>query len=171
MIAIMMGVTGTGKTTIAHLLAERTGWEFAEGDDYHSEANKEKMRAGVPLTDSDRAPWLDVLHSVLLGWADAGKSGVLTCSALKESYRRTLTDGLPKDSWHFVLLEAPKQVLADRLEHRTGHFMNPALLDSQLATLEIPDDAVDVSVVGTPEQSVDLIVKKLGVTQKPVNAG
>ncbi len=165
MIAILMGVTGTGKTTIAHALVERTGWEFAEGDDYHTEANKEKMRAGVPLTDGDRAPWLDVLHGVLAGWVATGKSGVLTCSALKESYRKVLTDGLPAGCWHFVLLEAPKQVLADRLEHRTGHFMNPALLDSQLATLEIPDDAVDVSVVGTPEQSVDQIVEKLGLAQ------
>ncbi len=171
MIAILMGVTGTGKTTIAHGLVERTGWEFAEGDDYHTEANKEKMRAGVPLTDGDRAPWLEVLHGILAGWDAAGKSGVMTCSALKESYRKTLTDGLPAGSWHFVLLEAPKKVLADRLEHRTGHFMNPALLDSQLATLEIPDDALDVSVVGTPEQSVEQIMEKLGLAQKPANAG
>ena len=166
MIAILMGVTGTGKTTIAHGLVDRTGWEFAEGDDYHSEANKAKMRAGVPLTDGDRAPWLQALHGVLAGWVQDGKNGVMTCSALKESYRKTLTEGLPQGAVRFVLLEAPKQVLVDRLEHRTGHFMNPALLDSQLATLELPEDAVDVSVVGTATQSVEQIVKKLGVAVK-----
>ena len=166
MIAILMGVTGTGKSTIMHALVDRTGWEFAEGDDYHSEANKAKMRAGVPLTDGDRVPWLDALHGVLMGWAQAGKNGVMTCSALKESYRKTLTQDLPDGLVHFVLLEAPKQVLGERLEHRTGHFMNPVLLDSQLATLEPPEDAIDVSVVGTPAQSVDQIVEKLGVAVK-----
>ncbi len=166
MIAILMGVTGTGKTTIAHELVERTGWEFAEGDDYHSEANVAKMKAGVPLTDGDREPWLEALHGVLAGWVQTGKSGVMTCSALKQSYRDTLTEGLPKGEVHFVLLEAPKQVLVDRLEHRTGHFMNPVLLDSQLATLEIPEDAVDVSVVGTPEHSTEQIVEKLGIAAK-----
>ncbi len=164
MIAIMMGVTGTGKSTIAQKLAERMGWEFAEGDDYHSEGNKAKMRAGVPLTDGDRAPWLAALHTVILGWVRAGKNGVMTCSALKQSYRDTLRADLPPDTMRFILLEAPKQVLVDRLEHRTGHFMNPALLDSQLATLEIPEDAIDISVVGTPDQSVEQIVEKLGVT-------
>ena len=161
-----MGVTGTGKTTIAHGLVDRTGWEFAEGDNYHSEANIAKMKAGVPLTDRDREPWLEALHGVLAGWVQAGKNGVMTCSALKESYRKTLTEGLPDGAVRFVLLEAPKQVLVDRLEHRTGHFMNPALLDSQLATLELPENALDVSVVGTPAQSVDQIVEKLGVAVK-----
>ena len=166
MIAILMGVTGTGKTTIARGLAARTGWEFAEGDDYHSEANKAKMRAGIPLTDGDREPWLQALHEILLGWAKAGKNGVMTCSALKESYRKTLSADIPEGVIRFVLLEAPKQVLAERLERRTGHFMNPALLDSQLATLELPENAVDVSVVGTPAQSVDQIMEKLGLAVK-----
>ncbi len=167
MIAILMGVTGTGKSTLAHELVHRTGWEFAEGDDYHTEANKEKMKAGVPLTDGDRAPWLEVLHGILAGWVEAGKNGVMTCSALKESYRDALTEGLPPEAVHFVLLEAPKEVLEDRLSHRTGHFMNPALLNSQLATLEIPKDAIDISVTQTTAVSVQEILDKLGVPAKP----
>ncbi len=156
-----MGVTGTGKSTVAKALVERTGWEFAEGDDYHSEANKAKMKAGIPLTDTDRGPWLEALHRVLAGWVAAGKSGAMTCSALKEAYRKTLAGGLPPDVVHFVLLEAPKAVLVDRLEHRTGHFMNPALLDSQLATLEVPKDAMHISVCGSPGEAVDAILAQL----------
>ena len=162
MIAILMGVTGTGKTTVANELVKKTGWEFAEGDDYHSEANKAKMRAGVPLSDTDRAPWLDALHQVLAGWAAAGKSGVMTCSALKETYRRTLTADMPAGAVCFVLLEAPKQVLVERLEHRTGHFMNPGLLDSQLATLEVPEHALHISVAGTAVEAANEILQKLG---------
>ncbi len=166
MIAILMGVTGTGKTTIAHELVKLTGWEFAEGDDYHSEANKDKMRAGVPLSDTDRAPWLQVLHQVIADWVAAGKNGVMTCSALKQSYRDTLSGDLPAGTVHFVLLEAPKQVLQGRLEHRSGHFMNPALLDSQLATLEIPADAVHIVVTETAPEAAAEIVRKLDVPVK-----
>ena len=166
MIAVLMGVTGTGKTTVAKELVRRTGWEFAEGDDYHSAANKQKMHAGIPLTDSDRGPWLETLHQVLAGWMEAGQSGVMTCSALKAVYRDTLRAGLSPESVHFVLLEAPKEVLHERLEHRTGHYMNPALLDSQLATLEIPGDAIRVCVTGAPAEAADEILRKLGVSVK-----
>src|SRR5271155_6270505 len=105
MIVILMGVTGTGKTTIGTLLSQRTGWPYAEGDDYHSEANKAKMHAGIPLTDEDRAPWLAALHEVLYGWYQEHGSGILACSALKQSYRDTLTDGIPHDAYRFVLLK------------------------------------------------------------------
>ena len=163
MIVIMMGVTGTGKTTVAKELVRETGWQFAEGDDYHSDANKAKMAAGVPLTDDDRAPWLASLHAVLVGWQQAGQSGVMTCSALKEQYRVTLRGGLPDGVVHFVLLEVPRQVLVDRLQHRKGHYMNPALLDSQLATLEMPSDALRVSAVRTPGETALDIRKQLGL--------
>ena len=161
MIAILMGVTGTGKSTVAEALAKLTGWPFAEGDDYHSEANKAKMRAGVPLTDGDREPWLESLHGVLAGWVAAGQSGVMTCSALKRHYRATLCEGLPPDAVRFVLLQAPRQLLQDRLSKRTGHFMNPALLDSQLATLELSEDLIRVSATETPEQAAHEILAKL----------
>jgi gluconokinase len=135
---IVMGVSGSGKSYLASRLAAATGWPFAEGDDYHTEANKARMHAGIPLTDADRAPWLDTLHGVLLAWQRAGTSGILTCSALKAIYRIHLTDGLPEA--RFIWLDPPRSVLAERMAHRPGHFMPPALLDSQLATLEAPVD-------------------------------
>ncbi len=166
MIVILMGVTGTGKTTVAKALALRTGWPFAEGDDYHSEANVVKMKAGIPLTDTDREPWLEALHGVIAGWVKADSNGVMTCSALKESYRQTLVAGFPEDAVHFVLLEGSKTVLERRLERRKGHFMNPALLNSQLATLEKPKDALRVEVTNSPDGEVDTILAGLGVTAK-----
>ena len=166
MIAILMGVTASGKSTIAEALVNRTGWAFAEGDDYHPPANKQKMHAGIPLTDEDRVPWLAALHGVLQGWARENKDGVMTCSALKESYRLTLVDGLPEGAAKFVLLEVPKEELEERLEHRTGHFMSPALLDSQLATLEIPGSALHVRAVGDPGAVVELVLEGLGVAHR-----
>jgi gluconokinase len=164
MIVIVMGVTGTGKTTVAKALTARTGWAFAEGDDFHSEANKAKMHAGNPLTDEDRKPWLETLHGVLTQWAAGGQNGVLTCSALKESYRQILIEGLPTGLAHFVLLEAPEPLLRERLERRPGHFMNPALLDSQFATLEVPREAIHVQATSTPAQAVATILDGLDVT-------
>jgi gluconokinase len=162
-IVVIMGVTATGKSTIAKELVRRTGWEFAEGDDYHSEANRAKMHAGTPLTDEDRKPWLEALHAVLADWSHAGKSGAMTCSALKESYRGILRGDLPQGAVQFVVLEAPKAVLADRLAHRTDHFMNPALLDSQLATLEDPADAIHLDVNRSTEASVQALMQQLGI--------
>lgn len=131
-----MGVSGSGKSHLANQLARVTGWAYAEGDDYHSTLNKEKMHAGIPLTDEDRAPWLDVLHQILLGWQRSGQSGILTCSALKANYREHLAAGLP--NLRFVWLDPPRSVIAERLSHRIGHYMSPTLLDSQLNTLEPP---------------------------------
>jgi gluconokinase len=145
MIAILMGVAGSGKSTIAQALVSLTGWQFAEGDDYHSEANRRKMHSGIPLTDEDRIPWLNSLHDVLTGWHRSGASGVLTCSALKQSYRDLLVKDLPAGSYKFVLLDAPTSVLALRMNSRPGHFMNPGLLQSQLETLEMPADALLVN--------------------------
>jgi gluconokinase len=152
MILILMGVTASGKSTVGQALARLTGWDFAEGDDYHSEANRKKMHSGIPLDDDDRAPWLAALHQVLLGWHQRGENGVLTCSALKQRYRDTLTDGLPAGSYRFVLLEVPELELQQRLRARAGHFMNPALLASQLATLEQPQDALRIPAEGSPDE-------------------
>jgi gluconokinase len=151
MIVIVMGVAGSGKSTIAHALVALAGWQFAEGDDYHSEANRRKMHAGIPLTDEDRIPWLNSLHDVLLDWQRSGNSGVLTCSALKQSYRDILVKDLAPGAYRFVLLEAPVAVLAARMNQRPGHFMNPALLQSQLDTLEMPADALRIDATHAPE--------------------
>jgi gluconokinase len=153
-ILVLMGVTGSGKTTIGRKLAAAEHWAFAEGDDYHSEANKAKMHAGIPLTDADRAPWLTSLHEVLLGWYRSVTSGVLACSALRQSYRDELSEGIPSAELRFVLLEVPKDVLQRRLAERKDHYMSPALLDSQLATLEMPRDAIQVPGDLPPDEVV-----------------
>ena len=162
MIVILMGVAGSGKSTIAHALVALTGWQFAEGDDYHSEANRKKMHAGIPLTDEDRIPWLNSLHNVLAGWQHNGVSGVLTCSALKQSYRDLLSKGLPAESYRFVLLSAPVAVLNARMHNRPSHFMNPDLLQSQLDTLELPADALHIDTTQPPEAVAREILDALG---------
>jgi gluconokinase len=131
-----MGVSGSGKSYLAGRLAQATGWPFAEGDDYHSESNKALMAAGIPLTDAERIPWLDALHQVLLHWRQEHRSGSLACSALKAAYRERLTANL--ENVRFIWLDPPRRVLEERMRSRPGHFMPPALLDSQLATLENP---------------------------------
>jgi gluconokinase len=165
MILIVMGVAGSGKSTIALALVEQTGWKFAEGDDYHSEANRRKMHSGIPLTDEDRIPWLNSLHDVLIGWQRDGVSGILTCSALKQSYRDILAKGLPSGSYRFVLLEAPVAVLAARMHQRPGHFMNPDLLQSQLDALEMPADALHVDATQPPEAVAREILRGLALPE------
>jgi gluconokinase len=163
-ILVLMGVTATGKTTIAQELVKQTGWLFAEGDDYHSKENVAKLHAGIPLTDEDRAPWLQSLHGVLAEWQGKGESGVMTCSALKESYRETLRAGMDAQHFRFVLLEVPEDVLRERLKHRTGHYMNPSLLQSQISTLEEPDDAMKIDANRPQAEVAADILRQLGVS-------
>jgi gluconokinase len=163
MILIVMGVSGSGKTTLAHALAALTKWQFAEGDDYHSAANKTKMHAGIPLTDEDRAPWLASLHALILNWYQREENGILTCSALKQSYRETLIAGLPHDVYRFVLTEAPKEVIAQRMLMRHDHFMPETLLDSQIATLELPADAMHVSAEQLPDVAARQVLKSMKI--------
>lgn len=161
MIAILMGVTASGKSTIAAELVRLTGWKFAEADDYHSAANKAKMHAGIPLNDADRAPWLASLHDVIAEWVRAGQSGIMTCSALKQAYRDALTAGIQDGAYRFVLLDAPLAVLEERIQHRPGHFMNPDLLQSQLDTLEQPRNAIRVETIGPPSEVAQNILNQL----------
>lgn len=169
MIIILMGVSGSGKSTVAQVLTSLTGWQFAEGDAYHCKNNLKKMSAGIPLTDEDRAPWLDQLHTVLQEWHESGQSGILTCSALRQAYRDTLCRGIPEEACRFVILEGTYELFEARLSRRQGHFMNPALLASQLATLENPQEAIRVSVQQSPEEIAREILAQLTPAQVAVS--
>ncbi len=158
LIYVVMGVTGSGKTTIGMGLAERIGAEFIDADDYHPQANRDKMHAGIPLTDEDRWPWLTKLNDILCIHARAGKTCVLACSALKTAYRKLLIKGLSGAQVEFVLLEVPRHLLEDRLAHRHHEFMNSNLLDSQYATLEEPDEAIRVCNDRVPSEVVQEIL-------------
>ena len=144
MVVVLMGVTGAGKTTVGKQLAADLGWAFADADDFHPPANREKMHTGIPLTDEDRRPWLQALHGAIQQALQEGHGLVVACSALKASYRDALAGGLP--DVRFVLLDGDRKVLAARVAHRHHEFMNPALLDSQIATLEPPGDALVVDI-------------------------
>jgi gluconokinase len=159
---VVMGVSGSGKSTVAASLVDRLGWEFAEGDDFHPAANVEKMRAGIPLDDDDRWPWLRSLAAWIGEHEKAGRNVVVTSSALKRSYRDLLRDGHP--SVWFAHVTADAELIRDRIEHRTGHYMPASLLDSQLATLEpLADDepGARVSGAGTPPSVVTELLAAL----------
>ena len=161
MVIIVMGVTGSGKTTVGRELAASLGWRFHDADDFHPAANKAKMHAGIPLTDEDRWPWLGALRAVIEQAIRDGAGAVVTCSALKRAYRAVLSGGL--SDVRYVHLTGDSRVLQDRLASRRGHFMNPALLDSQIATLEPPEGAIDVDVALTPGEQVAEIRRTLGL--------
>jgi gluconokinase len=161
MIVVLMGVSGVGKTTIGKLLAARAGWNFEDADDYHSEENRRKMAAGIPLTDSDREAWLNTLHERLLHHRQKGENAILSCSALKQQYRELLAAGFTKSEMRFVYLHAPTALIKERMKSRHHPYMNPDLLDSQLEALEAPSDAWAISVAGTPEAAVEEIFGRL----------
>ncbi len=165
MFAIVMGVSGSGKSTVGIALAAACGWPFVDADDLHSPANKAKMAAHHPLTDEDRAGWLAAVRRQMDAWAAAGTSGVIACSALKRRYRDVLRDGA--GPVRFVYLDIPREILAARLLHRHGHFMPPDLLDSQLATLEPPaPDEQAITVSGPePASQVGAVAAELGAGQ------
>jgi gluconokinase len=165
MIVILAGVSGSGKTVVGKVLAARLGWVFEDSDALHSAAEVAKMRSGVPLTDADRWPWL----AAVAAWMDqriaAGEQAVVACSALKRSYRNFLCDGRP--AVRIVILQVDPATLAARLAARRGHFFPPQLLASQLADLEMPDDAERTAVVRaarSPAETAGRIVRCLGLT-------
>lgn len=155
----MMGVSGTGKTTIGKALAARLRWSFVDGDDLHPAANVAKMDRGEPLDDRDRQPWLADLHNVIKDHRAKADPLVLACSALKASYRQVLIGD--EDGVVFVYLWAEPDLVASRLYQRRGHFMPPTLLSSQLGTLERPTDAITVGVNQPVDEAVDEIIAEL----------
>ncbi len=144
MIVILMGVSGSGKTTIGKLLAESLHWQFSDADDFHSPANLEKMSHNLPLTDSDRAPWLNSLRTAIQQWLENQQNVVLACSALKETYRQILT--VDSEQLHWVYLKGSFAMLKARLEQRLAHYMKSDMLRSQLDILEEPQDALIVNI-------------------------
>jgi gluconokinase len=161
MILIAMGVSGCGKTTIGELLAERLGCDFADADSFHSQANKDKMHKGIPLTDDDRWPWLKAIRASIEEKKADGTTHVYACSALKRVYRDILRDG-DKDVT-FVYLKGTPELLKERIKTRKGHFFDPALLQSQLDTLEPPtaDEAIEVDIALSPELIVDTVLSEI----------
>lgn len=159
---IVMGISGGGKTTLAMMLAGKLGYVFAEGDEFHSQANRDKMHAGIPLDDDDRAPWLQSIQDWMTAEACAGRSTVVTCSALKKRYRDVLCAA--EGSTVFVHMAPPVDLTAARLQTRQGHYMPASLLDSQVATLEeLEDDEVGFKVTstGTPPEVLAEVLAEL----------
>jgi gluconokinase len=152
---VVMGITGSGKSTVGELLAQRIGVDFVEGDDYHPPENVRRMASGIPLTDDDRADWLKALATRIREAKEAGTGLVLTCSALKRSYRDVLRAAAPE--LQFVFLKGPRAVIAERLAGRRGHFMAASLLDSQLATLEEPSSDEHAWVCDISESAEEIV--------------
>ena len=168
MIIILMGVSGSGKTTIGERLAQSLGWPFYDGDQFHPPANVAKMQQSMPLTDEDRWPWLEGIAAWIDATRHAGNHGTVACSALKRAYRDILVGERP--DVRIVYLKGGRDLIARRLAARNGHFMPPALLDSQFATLEEPqpdEHPIVVSIVPHPREIVEEIIKRLGEDASP----
>ncbi len=157
-IVVVMGVTGAGKTTIGVLLARRLGWEFADADSFHSTANVEKIRLGIPLDDADRAPWLRSLREAMERWSAERRNFVLACSALKQSYRDELYIA---GQTRFVYLKGSYDLIYQRLRQRHGHFASETILASQFEALEEPGDAITVSIDRSENEIVEEIMQAL----------
>ncbi|MGI5322991.1 gluconokinase [Actinomadura nitritigenes] len=164
-VILVAGVSGSGKTTVGGLLAERLGWDYAEADAFHSPANIAKMRAGHPLTDADRAPWLRAIAAWIDDRLASGRPGVVSCSALKRAYRDQLAGGRP--AVRTVMLDGDRDVIAERMRRRHGHFFGAGLLDSQFADLERPapdEHVLTVPITDAPEETVDRVIKALDLS-------
>jgi len=160
MIIVVMGVTGSGKTTVGRLLARKLGWKYFDADDFHPAGNLDKMRSGIALDDNDRQPWLEGLRDLIRDSLKSGENAVLACSALKEKYRRLL---LIDERVKLVFLKGDFQLIRRRLRKRRGHYMNPALLESQFATLEEPNESIEIDISSDTAEIVRIIRQRLGV--------
>ena len=159
MIVVLMGVTGSGKTTVGKALAANLGWKYLDADEFHPATNIAKMRAGVALDDADRQPWLETLASLISDNIQVGDSAVLACSALKRIYRDKLSFSTEV---RFVYLKGDRETIAERLRNRRDHYMNPTLLDSQFETLEEPTDALEINVM----LPIDVIIQRIRTALK-----
>jgi len=159
MVFVIIGPMGCGKTTIGQVLATRLSWQFYDADDFHPEANKKKMAQGVPLEDSDREPWLNILHQIIEEHLTDGRSMILACSALKKKYRRML--GIDQQQVFSIFLKGSYSLLEERIAARSHQFMAKDLLRSQLDTLEEPDSGLTVDIAGTPEEICQTIIDQL----------
>jgi gluconokinase len=160
-VVVLFGASGAGKTTVGRALAGTLGWRFVDGDDFHSAAAIAKMREGAALTDADRAPWLAALHQAIATAVDRREPLVLACSALRARYREMLRGNLR--TVRFVYLKADDATLRRRLTERSGHFAGPALVASQLATLEEPADGLTIDATEAPDRMVDAIRYEFGL--------
>jgi gluconokinase len=158
MVLIVMGVVGAGKTTVGRLLAQQLHYQFADADDFHPQANIEKISHGIALSDADREPWLERLRERILKWKADGSNAVLACSALKSSYREKLKTG---PDVRFVFLKGSAELIAQRLGSRHGHFADTSILASQIADLEEPADAITVDIAQSPQEIVAEIRQEL----------
>ena len=174
MVIVVMGVSGVGKTTVARELAERLGAVFLEGDDYHPPANVSHMSQGQPLTEAMRLPWLEALREAIDELAEEGRTVVVAASVLRRAHRDIVRREREEDALRFVYLHAPDEVIRARMAARAGHFMPPAQLDDQLATLESPigePGVICVEAQGTPEHIVDQVVAELALRPEEQGGG
>ena len=160
MVVVVMGVSGSGKTTIGQLLAAELGWTFVEADDFHSPENIDKLRRGIPLDDNDRTPWLQAIRRRIDEACQRKENLVLACSALKHAYQNFLEQHFPSQV-SYVYLQGAEKLIYDRLVTRQGHFMNPSLLHNQFEILQPPEDSLVVQVSAAPEEIVNQIRQHL----------
>jgi gluconokinase len=164
MVIILMGVAGSGKTTIGTALAQRLGWAFRDADEFHPKANIEKMGRGIPLDDDDRRPWLETIRASIARHISAGENAIFGCSALKRNYRELLA--VAPDKVRFVYLKGSPALIAERLRTRRGHFFDPNLLRSQFDALEEPQGVIEVDIAADPEAIVDSMLAALQLCER-----
>ena len=156
---IVMGVSGSGKTTIGKAIATKLRWDFYDADDFHPQENVSKMERGIPLSDSDRVPWLDSLHNLINSCLRGGRTGVLACSALKESYRQKLLKG--NEGVEIIYLRGTYDLIWSRMSARKDHYMKPEMLRSQFDALEEPKDALTVDILLSVDENIQIILHHL----------